>query len=61
MVEGTYSLLETLKEKLDYIVLIINPKIRKGQNALNEINMDFEIIHENYIGKEKIMYLKRIV
>ena len=61
MIEGTYSLLETLKEKLDYIVLIINPKIRKGQNALNEINMDFEIIHENYIGKEKIMYLKRIV
>ena len=50
-----------IKEKLDYIVLIINPKIRKGQNALNEINMDFEIIHENYIGKEKIMYLKRIV
>jgi diaminohydroxyphosphoribosylaminopyrimidine deaminase / 5-amino-6-(5-phosphoribosylamino)uracil reductase len=61
MVEGTYSLLETLKEKLDYIILIINPKIRKGQNALNEINMDFEIIHENFIGKEKIIYLKRLV
>lgn len=61
MVEGTYSLLDTLKEKLDYIVLIINPKIRKGLNALNEIDIDFEIIHENYIGKEKIIYLKRIV
>jgi diaminohydroxyphosphoribosylaminopyrimidine deaminase/5-amino-6-(5-phosphoribosylamino)uracil reductase len=61
MVEGTYSLLNILKEKLDYIVLIITPKIRNGLNALNEIDMDFEIIHENFIGKEKIVYLKRIV
>ena len=61
MVEGTYSLLNILKEKLDYIVLIINPKIRNGANALNEIDIDFEIIHENFIGKEKIVYLKRIV
>ena len=61
MVEGTYNLLNLLKEKLDYIVLIINPKIKNGLNALNEIDMDFEIIHENFIGKEKIVYLKRIV
>lgn len=60
MVEGTYNLLNILKEKLDYIVLLINPKIRNGANALNEIDMDFEIIHENFIGKEKVVYLKRI-
>lgn len=61
MVEGVYNLLNTLKEKIDYIVLIVSPKIRNGINALNEINIDFEIIHENYLGEEKIMYLKRKV
>ena len=60
MVEGTYNLLNILKEKLDYIVLLINPKIRNGANALIEIDIDFEIIHENFIGKEKVVYLKRI-
>ena len=50
-----------LKEKIDYIILIVSPKIRNGINALNKIDMDFEIIHENYIGKEKIIYLKKIV
>jgi len=59
MVEGTYNLLDILKEKLDFIVLLINPKIKKGLNAINEIDMDFEIIHENYIGNEKIVFLKR--
>ncbi len=59
MVEGTYNLLDTLKERIDYLVLLLSPKIRKGVNALNEIDMDFEIIHENYIGQEKIIYLKR--
>ncbi len=59
MVEGTYNLLEILKERVDYLVLLISPKIRKGLNALNEIDMDFEIVHENYIGEEKIVYLKR--
>ena len=61
MVEGVYNLMNILKEKIDYIILIVSPKIRNGINALNEIDMDFEIIHENYIGKEKIMYLKRKV
>ena len=61
MVEGVYNLLNILKEKIDYLILIVSPKIRNGINALNEINMDFEIIHENYIGKEKIIYLKRVV
>ena len=60
MVEGTYNLLNILKEKLDYIVLLINPKIRNGANSLNKIDIDFEIIHENFIGKEKVVYLKRI-
>lgn len=59
MVEGTYTLLDVLKEKLDFIILLINPKIKKGLNAINEIDLDFEIIHENYIGNEKIVYLKR--
>lgn len=59
MVEGSYNLIDLLKEKLDYIVLLVSPKIRKGQNSLNELNIDYEIIHENFIGKEKIIYLKR--
>ncbi len=59
MIEGVYNLLESLKEKIDYIVLLVSPKIRKGVNALNNIDIDFEIIHENYIGEEKIIYLKR--
>ena len=59
MVEGTYTLLDVLKEKLDFIILLINPKIKKGLNAINKIDLDFEIIHENYIGNEKIVYLKR--
>jgi diaminohydroxyphosphoribosylaminopyrimidine deaminase/5-amino-6-(5-phosphoribosylamino)uracil reductase len=59
MVEGTYTLLDVLKEKLDFIILLVNPKIKKGLNTLNEIDLDFEIIHENYIGNEKIVFLKR--
>ncbi len=59
MVEGAYNLLEILKERIDYIMILVSPKIRKGLNALNNIDMDFEIIHENYIGEEKIIYLKR--
>ena len=61
MVEGVYNLMNILKEKIDYILLIVSPKIRNGINTLNDINMDFEIVHENYIGEEKIMYLKRKV
>ncbi|MDY3200539.1 MAG: bifunctional diaminohydroxyphosphoribosylaminopyrimidine deaminase/5-amino-6-(5-phosphoribosylamino)uracil reductase RibD [Arcobacter sp.] len=59
MVEGVYKLMNILKEKIDYIVLIVSPKIRNGINALNEIDIDFEIVHENYLGEEKIIYLKR--
>ena len=59
MIEGSYNLLATLKERIDYIMLLVSPKIRKGLNALNDIDMDFEIVHENFIGEEKIIYLKR--
>lgn len=59
MIEGTYTLLEKLKERLDFIVLIISPNIKKGTNALNEIDIDFEVIHENFIGKDKLVFLKR--
>ncbi|MCG3662729.1 bifunctional diaminohydroxyphosphoribosylaminopyrimidine deaminase/5-amino-6-(5-phosphoribosylamino)uracil reductase RibD [Aliarcobacter butzleri] len=59
MIEGVYNLLDKLKERIDFFILIISPKIRKGQNALNEIDLDFKIIHENFIGEDKIVFLKR--
>lgn len=59
MIEGVYNLLDKLKERIDFFILIISPKIRKGQNALNEMDLDFEIIHENFIGEDKIVFLKR--
>jgi diaminohydroxyphosphoribosylaminopyrimidine deaminase/5-amino-6-(5-phosphoribosylamino)uracil reductase len=59
MIEGTYNLLDKLKEKIDFIILLISPKIRIGNNALNDINIDFEIMHENFIGEDKIVFLKR--
>ncbi|MCT7585001.1 bifunctional diaminohydroxyphosphoribosylaminopyrimidine deaminase/5-amino-6-(5-phosphoribosylamino)uracil reductase RibD [Aliarcobacter butzleri] len=59
MIEGVYNLLDKLKERIDFFILIISPKIRKGQNALNDIDLDFEIIHENFIGEDKIVFLKR--
>lgn len=59
MVEGVYNLMDVIKERIDYIVLLVSPKIRNGVNALNEIDIDFEIIHENFIGDEKIVYLRK--
>jgi diaminohydroxyphosphoribosylaminopyrimidine deaminase/5-amino-6-(5-phosphoribosylamino)uracil reductase len=59
MIEGTYNLLEKLKQRIDFIILIISPKIKNGDNALNEIDIDFEIMHENFIGDDKIVFLKR--
>ncbi|MDX4038995.1 bifunctional diaminohydroxyphosphoribosylaminopyrimidine deaminase/5-amino-6-(5-phosphoribosylamino)uracil reductase RibD [Aliarcobacter skirrowii] len=58
MVEGVYNLLNILKDKLDFVILLISPKIRNGINALNELDIDFEIMHENYLGDEKIVFLK---
>ena len=40
-------------------VLWETQEIRKGVNALNELNIDFEILHENYLGDEKIVFLKK--
>ncbi|CAM3565935.1 bifunctional diaminohydroxyphosphoribosylaminopyrimidine deaminase/5-amino-6-(5-phosphoribosylamino)uracil reductase RibD [Arcobacter aquimarinus] len=59
MIEGVYTLLEKFKEKIDFIILIISSKIRKGENTLNDINLDFEIMHENFIGEDKVVFLKR--
>ena len=59
MIEGTYNLLDKLKEKIDFIILLVSPKIRIGNNALNDIDINFEVIHENFIGEEKIVFLKR--
>lgn len=59
MVEGGYKLLEKLKDKIDYVVLIISPKIKEGLNTEN-IELNFEIIHENYIGPDKIIILKKL-
>lgn len=59
MVEGVYNLMNILKERIDYIILIVSPKIRNGINALNEIDIDFEVVHENYIGEDKIVFLRR--
>ena len=59
MIEGIYTLLDKLKEKIDFFILIVNPKIKNGTNSLDNIDIDFEIIHENYIGEDKIVFLKR--
>ena len=58
MIEGGYKLLDILKETFDYLVLLISPKMRVGLNA-KEIEMDFKIVHENYIGEDKIVFLKK--
>lgn len=60
MVEGVYNLLDILKDKLDFILLIVSPKIRFGTNILKDnLDIDFEIMHENYLGDEKIVFLRR--
>ncbi len=59
MVEGTYNLMNILKQRIDFVVLLANSKIRKGLNAVNEIDIDFEILHENFIGSEKVIYLRK--
>ncbi len=60
MVEGVYNLMEILKDKIDFFILIVSPKIRAGVNALNSLDIDFEILHENFLGDEKIVFLKRV-
>jgi len=60
MVEGGYNLLKIIDEKIDFLVLLISPKMRKGLNIITDFDIDYEIIHENYIGKEKIVFLRKI-
>ena len=60
MIEGTYNLLDIVKDKIDYLVLLISPKMKNGLNKISQMEIDFEVIHENYIGKEKIVYLKKL-
>ena len=60
MIEGVYNLLEILKDKIDFLVLIVSSKIRFGANATNsKLDLDFEIMHENFLGDEKIIFLKK--
>ncbi len=59
MIEGIYTLLDKLKERIDFLVLIVSPRIRDGKNSLDKIDLDFEIMHENFIGEDKIIFLKR--
>ncbi|OUR74166.1 riboflavin biosynthesis protein RibD [Arcobacter sp. 31_11_sub10_T18] len=60
MIEGSYNLLEILSDKIDYLVLLVSPKMKMGLNITSTIELNFEIIHENYIGKEKIIFLRKI-
>ncbi len=58
MIEGVHKLLNTLINKIDYLVLLISPKMRDGLHSIKSLDLDFEIVHENYIGKEKILFLR---
>jgi len=60
MIEGAYNLLEILSDKIDYLVLLVSPKMKMGLNIISSLELNFEIIHENYIGKEKIIFLRKI-
>jgi len=60
MIEGSYNLLEILSDKIDYLVLLVSPKMKMGLNITSSLELNFEIIHENYIGKEKIIFLRKI-
>ena len=59
MIEGVYTLLDKLKERINFLILIVSPKIKNGKNSLVDIDLDFEIMHENFVGKDKIIFLKR--
>ena len=59
MIEGVYTLLDKLKERINFLILIVSPKIKNGKNSLVDIDLDFEVMHENFVGKDKIVFLKR--
>jgi len=60
MIEGAYNLLEEIIDKIDYLVLLISPKMKIGQNILSTFECEFETVHENFIGNEKIVFLKKL-
>ena len=59
MIEGVYTLLDKLKDRINFLILIVSPKIKNGKNSLVDIDLDFEVMHENFVGKDKIVFLKR--
>ena len=60
MIEGGYNLLEVLKNKIDYVILLITPEMKYGLNYISKMKLNFEIIYEHYIEDDKIVYLKII-
>ena len=58
MIEGGYKLLEIIKTKIDYIILLISPEMKFGLNYISKMNLNFKIIHEYYIEDDKIVFLK---
>lgn len=58
MVEGGYNLLNEIQEHIDYFILIVSPKIKHGFNGI-DLDVEFDIVHENYVGPDKIIYLKK--
>ncbi len=60
MIEGGYKLLEILKNKIDYVILLITPEMKFGLNYISKMNLNFKIIHEHYIVDDKIVFLKFI-
>ena len=41
MIEGVYTLLDKLKERINFLILIVSPKIKNGKNSLVDIDLDF--------------------
>ncbi|RXJ57709.1 bifunctional diaminohydroxyphosphoribosylaminopyrimidine deaminase/5-amino-6-(5-phosphoribosylamino)uracil reductase RibD [Candidatus Marinarcus aquaticus] len=59
MIEGGYSLLNELQDVVDYFIMIVSPTMKSGFNGVEGLDINFDIIHENYIGSDKIIYLKK--
>lgn len=58
MVEGGYSLLNSISNKIDWILLFISPNLTSSQNRdIN--NLNFRIVHKIEVGKDLLIWLKR--
>ena len=58
MVEGGYSLLNSISDKIDWLLLFISPKtITTLENRILELN--FKIIYQTEIGGNLMIWLKR--